>query len=155
MTINCLSVRPLDCQNVIPLTVFWAMIVPFKIGIPETLPLTVCKFPLKGSLSMRLHCTSTLQATDRGAAAQDFAEGSGEVDPLDAFMAENDKQIDVGAEGGGEEEIDPLDAFMAGIAPTVRQDMAATTEGDTTNGPTVEIKMEEGTTKHGAQVCFH
>ena len=76
-----------------------------------------------------------LQATDRGAAAQDFAEGTGEVDPLDAFMAQNEKQMEEDAE-----EVDPLDAFMAGIAPTVRQDMAATTVNETSNGPTVKIE---------------
>ena len=89
-----------------------------------------------------------LQATDRGAAAQDFAEGSGEIDPLDAFMAENEQQI-----GGGEEEeeVDPLDAFMADLAPTVRQDMAAT-QNKTTNGP-VLIKTEDGDAQAIIQVC--
>ena len=57
---------------------------------------------------------------DRANAAQDLAEGSGEVDPLDAFMNENDKALDAARES--EEEIDPLDAFMAQeIAPIVRQ----------------------------------
>lgn len=61
------------------------------------------------------------QVQDRSAAAQDFAEGSGEVDPLDAYMAENDAAIEAAGE-----EVDPLDAFMADLAPTVRRDMTAT-----------------------------
>jgi hypothetical protein len=64
---------------------------------------------------------TSMQVQDRAAAAQDFAEGSGEVDPLDAFMAQNDAAI-----AGDDEEIDPLDAFMADLAPTVRRDMTYT-----------------------------
>ena len=91
-----------------------------------------------------------LQATDRGAAAQDFAEGSGEIDPLDAFMAENEQQIG----GAEEEEIDPLDAFMADLAPTVRQDMAQT-QTQNTNGP-VTIKTEDGSAQPTIQARpFH
>lgn len=61
-----------------------------------------------------------MQVTDRAAAAQDFAEGSGEVDPLDAFMEHNDQALAAG------EEVDPLDAFMANeIAPAVRRDATA------------------------------
>lgn len=60
---------------------------------------------------------------NRATAAQDLAEGSGEVDPLDAFMAENDRALEPAAGEDGEE-IDPLDAFMAAeVAPAVRQDM--------------------------------
>ena len=89
-----------------------------------------------------------LQATDRGAAAQDFVEGSGEIDPLDAFMAENEQQI---AGGEEEEEIDPLDAFMAELAPTVRQDMAGT-QNKPANGP-VAIKTEDDAAQPIMQVC--
>ena len=94
-----------------------------------------------------------MQAADRGAAAQDFVEGSGEVDPLDAFMAENEQKLG-GGHGGEEEEIDPLDAFMADLAPTVRQDMAATAQDKATNGP-VDIKTEDGTSQPTTQVCPH
>lgn len=60
-------------------------------------------------------------------------------------MAENEKKV----EGTAEEEIDPLDAFMAGIAPTVRRDMIATTLADTsadTHQPTdgqAQVKIED------------
>ena len=89
------------------------------------------------------------QVSGRAAAAQDFTEGSGEVDPLDAFMAENDKTI-VDAAAGEDDEIDPLDAFMAAeIAPAVRRDMAATTTGTpqavaSTADAQALVKVEDG-----------
>lgn len=52
--------------------------------------------------------------------AMDLAEGGDEIDPLDAFMAENDAQVEPvkmeedAAAPQEEEEIDPLDAFMMG-----------------------------------------
>ena len=88
------------------------------------------------------------QVSGRAAAAQDFTEGSGEVDPLDAFMAENDKTLDAAA--GDHDEIDPLDAFMAAeIAPAVRRDMAATTTGTpqavaSTADAQALVKVEDG-----------
>lgn len=69
------------------------------------------------------------------------------MDPLDAFMAENDKQV-----GETADEVDPLDAFMAEIAPTLRRDMAATTAPETTNGPLVKIEDGEDI-KPLPQVC--
>ncbi len=71
-----------------------------------------------------------MQVQDRAAAAQDFAEGSGEVDPLDAYMAENNATI------AEDEEVDPLDAFMADLAPKVRQDMAAAPPAQPAAAPT-------------------
>ncbi len=90
-----------------------------------------------------------LQAADRGAAAQDFVEGSGEIDPLDAFMAENEQQVEAAE---AEEEVDPLDAFMAELAPTVRKDMAGTAQTAAANGP-VAIKVEDGAAPASKQVC--
>ena len=55
-----------------------------------------------------------------GAAAS--AAASGEVDPLDAFMAtleppqKKQRQAETAAPAAAEEEIDPLDAFMSGLA---------------------------------------
>lgn len=83
--------------------------------------------------------TDGSQVTNRAAQAQDFAEGSGEVDPLDAFMAQNDATI---AEG---EEIDPLDAFMANeIAPAVRA-RATEAAGEPSSAPDAkaEVKVED------------
>ena len=77
-----------------------------------------------------------MQVADR-AAAQDLAEGSGEVDPLDAFMAENDRAL------GPEDEIDPLDAFMANeVAPAVRQEPAETTSPAAVDAK-AEVKVED------------
>lgn len=70
-----------------------------------------------------------MQVADRATAAQDTAEGSGEVDPLDAFMDDNERALADGGANDGEE-VDPLDAFMAAeIAPAVRQGLQTAQSG--------------------------